>query len=209
MMRRGRFITLEGGEGAGKSTAMQTVRSWLAARGREVIITREPGGTDAAERIRGLLLDPESGPLTPMTELLLMFAARQENLAGVIRPALKQGRDVVCDRFTDASRAYQGAGRQLGSDAVETLADLVHPDLRPDLTLLLDVPVAVGMERIRGRDGGPDRMEQSRPEFLERVRQAYLAQARLEPDRFVVIDATRSLDDVTAAIEEALKERVN
>ncbi|WP_376695469.1 dTMP kinase [Wenzhouxiangella sp. EGI_FJ10305] len=208
MMRRGRFITLEGGEGAGKTTAMHTVRSWLAERGREVIVTREPGGTAAAERIRALLLDPDNGPLTPMSELLLMFAARQENLAGVIRPALARGTDIICDRFTDASRAYQGAGRQLGSEAVETLAGLVHPDLQPDLTLLLDVPVAVGMERIRGREGGPDRMEQSRPEFLERVRQAYLAQARLEPGRFVVIDAARGLEDVTAAIESALSERL-
>lgn len=204
---RGRFITLEGGEGAGKTTAMRTISEWLASRGREAVITREPGGTAAAERIRELLLDPETGALTPMSELLLMFAARQENLAGVIRPALSEGRDVVCDRFTDASRAYQGAGRQLGDAAVEALADLVHPDLKPDLTLLLDVPVALGMERIRGRDGGPDRMEQNRPEFLERVRQAYLRQAEREPDRFVVIDASRPLPDVSVAIENALEEK--
>jgi dTMP kinase len=184
---------------------MRTISEWLARKGREVVITREPGGTAAAERIRELLLDPETGTLTPMSELLLMFAARQENLAGVIRPALSAGTDVVCDRFTDASRAYQGAGRQLGDAAVEALADLVHPDLRPDLTLLLDVPVALGMERIRGRDGGPDRMEQSRPDFLERVRQAYLRQAEREPDRFVVIDASRPLPDVSAAIETALE----
>ncbi|MEE4304573.1 MAG: dTMP kinase [Wenzhouxiangella sp.] len=204
---RGRFITLEGGEGAGKTTAMRTISEWLASRGREAVITREPGGTPAAERIRELLLDPETGTLTPMSELLLMFAARQENLAGIIRPALSAGTDVVCDRFTDASRAYQGAGRELGAAAVETLADLVHPDLKPDLTLLLDVPVALGMERIRGRDGGPDRMEQNRPEFLERVRQAYLRQAEREPGRFVVIDAARPLPDVSAAIENALEEK--
>ncbi|NBB93289.1 MAG: dTMP kinase [Gammaproteobacteria bacterium] len=207
-MSRGRFITLEGGEGAGKSTAIDTVRDWLEDRGRGVIITREPGGTATAERIRELLLDPGTGPLTPMSELLLMFAARQENLAGVIRPALSRGSDVICDRFTDASRAYQGAGRELGEAAVETLADLVHPDLRPDLTLLLDVPVDIGLGRIGGRDGGPDRMEQSRPEFLERVRAAYLAQARREPERFVVIDAADGLDAVRTAIRLALEERL-
>lgn len=207
-MTRGRLITLEGGEGAGKTTAMRTISAWLEARGREAIITREPGGTAAAERIRDLLLDPATGPLTPMSELLLMFAAREENLARVIRPALERGTDVVSDRFTDASRAYQGAGRQLGEAAVDTLAGLVHPDLQPDLTLLLDVPVAVGMERIRGRGGEPDRMEQSRPDFLERVRQAYLAQARREPQRFAVIDASRPLEEVTRAVETALEEKL-
>ena len=207
-MSRGHFITLEGGEGAGKTTAMRTISEWLGRRGRRAIITREPGGTESAERIRELLLDPGTGALTPMSELLLMFAARQENLTQVIRPALAEGTDVVCDRFTDASRAYQGAGRQLGEAAVETLAGLVHPDLQPDLTLLLDVPVAVGMARIRGRDGGPDRMEQSRPDFLERVRQAYLRQAEREPERFVLIDASMPLDAVTAAIENALEERL-
>ncbi|WP_376693361.1 dTMP kinase [Wenzhouxiangella sp. EGI_FJ10409] len=208
-MTRGLFITLEGGEGAGKTTVLETIREWLAARGRKAIVTREPGGTAAAERIRELLLDPATGPLTPMSELLMMFAARQENLAQVIRPALARGDDVVSDRFTDASRAYQGAGRELGEAAVETLAGLVHPDLEPDLTLLLDVPVDVGMARIRDRHGGPDRMEQSLPEFLERVRQAYLDRARREPERFVVIDATRPLEAVRRAIENALAGRLN
>lgn len=207
-MRRGYFITLEGGEGAGKSTAIETVRRWLAERGRDAVITREPGGTAAAERIRELLLDPRTGPLAPMSELLMMFAARQENLAQVIRPALASGTDVVCDRFTDASRAYQGAGRELGEAAVDALAGLVHPDLQPDLTLLLDVPVAVGMGRISGRHGGPDRMEQNQPEFLERVRAAYLAQASSEPLRFAVIDASTGLDAVKTAIRDALEERI-
>lgn len=208
-MKRGRFITLEGGEGAGKTTALRTISEWLTGRGREVIATREPGGTAAAERIRELLLDPGTGELTPMSELLLMFAARQENLAQIVRPTLAAGRDVICDRFTDASRAYQGAGRKLGDAAVETLAGLVHPDLKPDLTLLLDVPVTVGMQRIGSRAGGPDRMEQNRPEFLERVRQAYLRQAEREPERFVVIDASRPLAAVTRAIENALEERLS
>jgi len=208
-MKRGTFITLEGGEGAGKTTALETIRAWLTGRGREVIVTREPGGTKTAERIRALLLDPNIGPLTPMSELLLMFAARQENLAQVIRPALAHGTDVISDRFTDASRAYQGAGRQLGEETVERLADLVHPDLEPDLTLLLDVPVAVGMQRVRTRGGEPDRMERNRPEFLERVRQAYLEQARREPRRFVLIDATCPADEVARAIEQALEEKLD
>jgi dTMP kinase len=207
-VRRGRFITLEGGEGAGKTTALQTIAEWLERHGREVVVTREPGGTAAAERIRGILLDPETGALTPLSELLLMFAARHENLAQVIEPALARGSDVLCDRFTDASRAYQGGGRRLEPEAIERLADLVHPALRPDLTLLLDVPVEVGLSRVRERGGAPDRMEQNRPEFLERVRQAYLAQARSEPDRFVVIDASRSLDEVTRTIEQALEDRL-
>jgi len=207
-MRRGRFITLEGGEGAGKTTAMETVVGWLERRGRQVVVTREPGGTPAAERIRELLLDPETGSLAPLSELLLMFAARNENLDRIIRPALEGGRDVVCDRFTDASRAYQGGGRQLGAEPVQRLAELVHPGLEPDLTLLLDVPVTVGLDRVRTRNGGPDRMEQNRPDFLERVRHSYLEQARREPARFAVIDAARPVEEVAAAIEHALGERL-
>jgi len=207
-MNRGRFITLEGGEGAGKTTALETIRQWLTARGREVVVTREPGGTPAAERIRQLLLDPQTGALAPLSELLLMFAARNENLEQVIRPALERGQDVLSDRFTDASHAYQGGGRKLGAEVVETLAGLVHADLRPDLTLLLDVPVETGLERIRGRANGPDRMEQNRPEFLQRVRQTYLDRARREPGRFLVIDAAGSLAEVRRAIESGLERRL-
>ena len=205
---RGRFITLEGGEGAGKTTALETITAWLQRQGREVVVTREPGGTVAAERIRGILLDPETGALTPLSELLLMFAARHENLVQVIEPALDRGCDVLSDRFTDASRTYQGGGRRLEPEVIERLADLVHPHFSPDLTLLLDVPVALGLSRVRERGGAPDRMEQNRPEFLERVRQTYLDQAEKEPDRFVVIDASRSLDEVTRGIEKALEERL-
>ncbi len=207
-MTRGRLITLEGGEGAGKSTAIASIQEWLEARGRSVVLTREPGGTSAAESIRGLLLDPATGELTPMTELLLMFAARSENLAAVIRPALAQGLDVVCDRFSDASMAYQGAGRNLGSEPVETLKHLVHPDITPDLTLLLDVPVEVGMGRISGRSQGPDRFEQTRAGFLERVRQGYLDAARREPDRFAVINANQPLATVLTSIGRTLEERL-
>jgi dTMP kinase len=205
---RGCFITLEGGEGAGKSTALGTIRDWLQARGRDFVLTREPGGTPPAERIRELLLDPATGELAPLTELLMMFAARNENLERVIRPALAAGRIVVSDRFTDASMAYQGGGRELGREPVERLAELVHGDLVPDLTLLLDVPVEIGLERIGSRSSGPDRMEQNRPEFLERVRQSYLSQARREPDRFVVIDATVGLKQVSASVCAVLEERL-
>ncbi len=204
----GYFITLEGGEGAGKSTAIVTIRDWLEAAGKEFVHTREPGGTPPAERIRDLLLDPATGELAPMTELLLMFAARNENLQQVIRPALTAGKVVVSDRFTDASMAYQGGGRGLGRSPVERLAELVHGDVVPNLTLLLDVPVDIGLERIGERDSGPDRFEQTRPEFLERVRAAYLEQAEREPERFVVIDASAGLDEVNTRIRGVMQERL-
>ncbi len=207
-MNRGRFITLEGGEGAGKTTAAEVVERWLQEQGRHVIRTREPGGTPAAEKVRALLLDPATGELEPMTELLMMFAARAENLARIIRPALAAGQDVLCDRFSDASRAYQGGGRRLGIQVVNRLAGLVHPDLQPDLTLLLDVPVAVGMARVAERGGDTDRFEQARSDFLERVRAAYLTQASLEPERIVVIDAGQSLDRVRDRITAVLSERL-
>ncbi len=204
-MKRGRFITLEGGEGAGKTTAAALIERWLLERGRTVVRSREPGGTPAAEKIRHLLLDPETGELDPMTELLLMFSARRENLVRMIEPALARGDDVLCDRFTDASRAYQGGGRRLGIQLVNRLAALVHPGLEPDLTLLLDVSVETGMQRVAGRGKAADRFEQSRTDFLERVRAAYLTQARLEPERIVVIDADRSLAEVERQIIRALE----
>lgn len=207
-MKRGWFITLEGGEGAGKTTATAAVRDWLTDRGRQFEVTREPGGTEAAERIRELLLDPATGDLQPLTELLLMFAARNENLEQVIRPALAAGRDIICDRFTDASIAYQGGGRQLGAEPVRHLARLVHADLEPDLTILLDVPVEVGLQRIGSRSGGPDRIEQNRPDFLQRVREAYLAQAAAEPERFAVIDASESISQVRNSVLNVLAERL-
>jgi len=200
-----RLICLEGGEGAGKSTAVATVRRWFEARGRPVLSTREPGGTSTAERIRTLLLDPATGEIDPMTELLLMFAARRENVVGVIEPALAAGTDVICDRFTDASHAYQGGGRKLGAEPVEVLAHLVHPDLVPDLVLVLDVPVALGRARIEARQGRRDRIEDNRDEFFERVRQTYLQRAAQHPDRYAVIDASQQLEAVTAQIEQALE----
>ena len=207
-MSRGRLITLEGGEGAGKTTAMEVVRDFLEQAGREVVTTREPGGTPAAEAIRKLLLQPATGPLDALTELLLMFAARRENVVRNIEPALARGTDVICDRFTDASYAYQGGGRQLGPEPVRRLAELVHPGLKPDLVLLLDVPVDAGLSRISGRSGGPDRFERDQREFLERVRQAYLERARARPERFAVIDAGEPRKSVTNRIRKVLADRL-
>lgn len=205
---KGKMICLEGGEGAGKSTALKVVTGWLKARGRRSLVTREPGGTPFAEKIRKLLLDPQTGEIDPVTELLLMFAARRENVVDVIEPALTDGIDVICDRFTDASYAYQGGGRKLGPEPVALLAGLVHPELQPDMVLVLDVPVDVGLERIKTRRGGPDRFEGSRVAFLERVREAYLERARAHPERYAVIDATVKLDEVAAAIRRSLEERL-
>ena len=204
----GRLICLEGGEGAGKSTAMAFLRDWLEQRGRRVLTTREPGGTELAERVRDLLLDPETGEIDPVTELLLMFAARRENVVEVIEPALADGVDVVCDRFTDASFAYQGGGRELGAAPVERLAELVHSDLEPELVLVFDVPVEIGLSRIRRRKGGPDRFEGTRTAFLERVRQTYLERARSCPERYAIIDASRPLAEVRSALEAVLAERL-
>jgi len=205
---KGKMICLEGGEGAGKSTALKVVTGWLDGRGRRSLVTREPGGTPFAEKIRKLLLDPQTGEIDPVTELLLMFAARRENVVDVIEPALADGIDVICDRFTDASYAYQGGGRELGPEPVALLAGLVHPKLQPDLVVVLDVPVKVGLERIKRRRGGPDRFEGSRVAFLERVRTAYLERARAHPDRYVVIDATQDIEEVGAEIRKRLEERL-
>lgn len=204
----GYLITLEGGEGAGKTTAAAMIRDWLMAKGREVVMTREPGGTPLAERIRAVLLDPEVKAMSPTTELLLMFAARSENLDQLIRPALAKGQDVVCDRFTDASRAYQGAGRGLGLARVDLLAEIVHGDLSPDLTLLLDVPVGLGMERVGQRGDKLNRFELAEQAFFERVRQGYLDQAAKEPQRFCIINAAQSLSEVQADILVALENRL-
>ncbi|MDT8408608.1 MAG: dTMP kinase [Wenzhouxiangellaceae bacterium] len=207
-MIKGRMICLEGGEGAGKSTALAVVRDWLESRARNVLTTREPGGTPTAEKIRALLLDPATGKLDPVSELLLMFAARRENVVNVIAPALEEGIDVICDRFTDASYAYQGAGRGLGDEPVDRLAQMVHPELVPDLVLVMDVPVELGLQRIRARAAAPDRFEADRAEFLERVRRAYLARAAQNPRRYAVIDASRDLPDVAATLRDTLAERL-
>ncbi len=201
----GRFITLEGGEGAGKSSNLE----WLAGRLRDagvaVTVTREPGGTDLAERIRAVLLDPGPEPMADTTELLLVFAARAQHLAARIRPALARGDWVLCDRFMDATWAYQGAGRGLDRAAIAALESLVLEGLNPDRTLLFDVPVAQGMARA-GKRSSPDRIEREAEAFFERVRQCYLERAAAEPERFRVIDAGADLDAVRAQLETHLQE---
>lgn len=196
---RGRFITVEGSEGAGKSTHVASLVAHLEAHGLDVVSTREPGGTPLAEDIRALLLARREEPLDGLAELLLMFAGRAQHLAQVIRPALAAGRWVVCDRFTDASFAYQGAGRAMGKDKVATLATLVHGDLAPDLTLYLDLPREVGLARARSR-GELDRFEVESDPFFDRVRQAYLDLAAAEPKRIHTVDASGDLEEVRAGV---------
>lgn len=202
----GIFITLEGGEGAGKSTQIDHLREWFTSHGRDVMVTRQPGGTPLAEEIRTLLLHRTDQPVNELTELLLMFAARAQFLSERVRPALADGRVVLCDRFTDSTYAYQGGGRGVPRSTIDALATLVHGDLSPDLTLLLDLPVAEGMARAAGRSRA-DRIEQEDLAFFERVRQAFLEQARREPSRFRVIDASRPAEVVWADIRTCLEER--
>ncbi len=198
IVRHPRFVTLEGGEGAGKTTVLNALREAFGADGADVVCTREPGGTPLSERIRELVLDPGQAPATDETELLLVFAARVQHVQERIRPALARGAWVLCDRFTDSSYAYQGGGRGLDLARIEALErDFVG--LRPGLTLLLDVDVAEGRARARGRDAAPDRIERERDEFFERVRRTYLARAAAEPARFRVIDAAPSAEAVAAA----------
>lgn len=191
----GRFITLEGGEGAGKSVNLEWVAERLRQRGKTVRVTREPGGTELAERIRQVLLAPSEEPMADTTELLLVFAARAQHLDALIRPALARGEWVLCDRFMDATWAYQGAGRGLDRDAIAILERLVLAGVTPDHTLLFDVPVEVGLARA-GKRGELDRIEQESRDFFQRVRDCYLQRARNEPGRFVQVDATRPLEQV-------------
>lgn len=200
---RGLFITLEGIEGVGKSTQLARVAEFLRRRGRDVVVTREPGGTDLGEQIRGVLLDHRHDGMAADTELLLMFAARAEHIARLIEPALAGGKDVVCDRFTDATYAYQGGGRGLAPDRIATLETFVQRGLRPDLTLLLDMSVVPALARSSKR-GAADRFETEAVAFFERVREVYLARARAEPARFRLIDAGGSMEVVAGEIESAL-----
>ncbi len=202
MPARDRFITLEGIEGVGKSTHVEAVVDALRRHGESVVRTREPGGAPVADRIRSLLLDPDGdGPLAE-TELLLLFAARSEHLARVIQPALDAGAYVVCDRFTDATYAYQGGGRGLPSARIAALEAWVQGDLRPGRTILLDAPVPVALERARGR-GAADRFEQEAATFFERARSVYLERARAEPGRFRVIDAAGPVEQVREQVVAA------
>ena len=203
---RGRFITFEGGEGVGKSTQIRRAASFLQSAGVEVVLTREPGGTPRAEQLRRVLLERSDEPMPQACELLLMFAARSSHLANLIEPAVERGSWVLCDRFTDATYAYQGGGRGLPEADIDALVRIVHPHRQPDLTVLLDAPVAVGMARASARNGadGPDRFESERADFFERVRQCYLSRAAREPQRFRVIDASAGVDQVEASVRTAL-----
>jgi dTMP kinase len=207
-MARGLFITLEGGEGAGKSTSLAFIEAWLRQAGRNPLVTREPGGTEAGEHIRGVLLHARELSMAPETEMLLMFAARAEHLARVIRPALERGRVVVCDRFTDATYAYQGGGRGIPDARIAEIEQWVQGDLRPDLTLLLDVPVDVGLQRANSRSE-PDRFERENREFFERVRAAYLARAAREPARMRIVDASQPHEAVEQQLGRILNEVVH
>jgi len=203
---RGRFITLEGIEGAGKSTVAQLAVDWLAARGITARVTREPGGTPLAERVRKIVLERGPEAVSPQAETLLMFAARSIHVENLIRPALARGEWVICDRFTDATRAYQGYGRGLDRAWIEQLAHAVHADLQPDCTLLLDLPVAIGLSRARGRSGNAaDRFEAEVEDFFERVRAGYLQIAQQDPRRVRVIDATRTVAAVAEQVEKVLE----
>lgn len=199
-MKPGKFITFEGIEGVGKSTNIARLANELRNRGVTVLTTREPGGTPMAERLREMVAQHGDEPMPDVAELLIIFAARALHVSNVVRPALAAGTWVVSDRFTDSSRAYQGGGRGLPREQIDRLADWVHGDLQPDLTVLLDAPVEIALQRA-GRRGAPDRFESERSEFFARVRHAYLQLADAEPDRFVIIDAGRDIDAVEADID--------
>jgi dTMP kinase len=203
-MSRGRFITLEGGEGAGKSTCLAFLQERIQRSGREVVVTREPGGTVLGEKIRELLLHGRNGMCVD-SELLLMFAARAEHLSEVIRPALNREAWVLCDRFTDATYAYQGGGRGIAEDRIRVLEQWVQQGLRPDRTLLLDIPVEHGLKRA-GNRSAPDRFEREQRDFFERVRQSYLDMAAREPQRIRVIDASQDLAAVQSQLTVALED---
>jgi len=208
-MNPARFITLEGIEGAGKTTVAERITQSLRGRGITVHATREPGGTKVAERIRTLVLDRGEEHISATAETLLMFGARQVHVDNLIRPALTRGEWVLCDRFTDATHAYQGGGRGVDRGLIDTLAQAVHGDLVPDCTILLDVPVRVGLERMQARRGAMDRFEVESAQFFDRVRNRYLELAGAAPERFRVVDATVRLEQVCeaalAALEDCLK----
>lgn len=204
---RGKFITLEGVEGVGKSTHLEFLNRYLLDRGIRVRVTREPGGTPVADEIRKLLLTNRVEKFQPMAELLLMFAARALHVENVIRPALKAGTWIVCDRFTDASYAYQGGGRGIAARHIESLERMLLKGMRPDMTILLDAKIEVGMARAKQR-GMLDRFEQEKDGFFKRVRRVYLARARRDPRRIKVVNASGSITDVQTQISVLLDKRL-
>jgi dTMP kinase len=208
IVKKGCFISIEGTEGVGKSTNVAFVRQFLANKGISLRLTREPGGTPLAEEIRELLLKPREEIVSDDAEILLVFAARAQHVDRVIKPALANGEWILSDRFTDATFAYQGAGRGISWDRIQQLEHYVLGDLRPDLTILLDLPVEVGMARVMQR-GAPDRFEQEKLAFFDKVRQGYHRRLKAEPDRFALIDAAQSLDHVQQQIAQALTEKLD
>ncbi len=202
-MTRGRFVTLEGVDGAGKSTHVAWIAERLRARGRKVLVTREPGGTRLAERLRELVLVE---PMDPIAETMLLFAARADHVLREIEPTLAAGDWVLCDRFTDATFAYQGGGKGVAAELIAHLAQVSHDGLLPDRTLVFDCPYEVSQARLRRAARAPDRFEREDREFFERVRQAYLALARADPERIRVIDASGSPEDIKAMVEEEISD---
>ncbi len=203
----GRFITLEGGEGAGKSTQARFIRDWLQAQHRSVVLTREPGGSPLAEAIRGLVLNDWEEGIAPATEALLMFAARAAHVRSTILPALRAGSDVICDRFTDSSYAYQGAGKGVDESALAALESLSLEGLRPDLTLIFDLPPSVGLARAQAR-GDANRFEAETLEFMERVRAGFLRRAAQQPQRYAIVDAAADQAAVQQAVVKILESRL-
>ncbi len=205
---QGRFITLEGGEGAGKSTQISRLAGALESAGVDVVRTREPGGSTGAEHIRALLVEGDVDRWQPMSEALLHFAARADHVDKVIRPALEAGKWVLCDRFADSTMAYQGYGHGLEPEVIHDLYQLVLGDFRPDLTIILDLDVTIGLERATERAGGEDRYERMDIDFHQRLRDGFLAIAKAEPERCAVIDAGLKADDVFATLREVVSERL-
>ncbi len=201
------FITIEGGEGGGKSTNLAYIEKYLKDQGKDVVVTREPGGTELGEKLRFILLDPGNEGMDERAELLLMFAARAHHIAKVIKPALEAGKTVLCDRFTDATYAYQGGGRGLPFEDIALLEKWVQGDLKPDLTILLDLDIEIGLFRANERSD-QDRFEQEEMNFFDRVRKAYLDMAKKEPERFRVIDAGEPLEVVQKQLHQVLVEAI-
>jgi dTMP kinase len=206
--KSGRFITFEGGEGAGKSTQVRLLAAALESRGVAVISTREPGGSPGAEDIRKLLVQGEPGRWDPLVETFLMFAARADHVTQTVHPALAHGTTVICDRFTDSTYAYQGAGRGLPRETIRRIEAIAIPDAKPDLTVILDLPAETGLRRAAARHSGDTRFERFDLDFHERLREAFREIARHHPERCALIDATAPIDEVTAAIQRVVESRL-
>lgn len=204
---QGQFITVEGTEGVGKSTSMDFIENWLKKSGIELVVTREPGGTELGEKLREVLLDAKEQSMCDDTELLLMFAARAQHLQEIILPALREGKWVLCDRFTDSTYAYQGGGRGIEQSRIAQLEQWVQGDRRPDMTLVLDLPVAEGLERA-GKRSTPDRFELEKYDFFNKVRDTFLLRAKANPERYKIINAAPSIDDVQKSIQTVLENMV-